>query len=103
MKQNNWSATSCEIHNKTKFIHGNTFNYSKLESITIPDSVVFIDYYAFQSCQSLKSVIIPASVKIIGHQPFTGCSSLLTIYCELDAQPIEWDSSWNAYGYKVVW
>ena len=103
MNKSNWSATSYEIHNKTKFIHSGAFVYSNLENITIPDSVVFIDYYAFQFCDSLKSVIIPDSVKIVGHAAFDRCSSSPTIYCEATSLPLEWDSSWNGSGGKVVW
>ena len=92
-----------DIHDKTRFIHGNAFSNKYLESITIPNSVIFIDYYAFQYCGSLKKVIIPDSVQIIGHNAFEGCSSLLNIYCEVDILPLGWDSTFIRSGAAVYW
>ena len=52
---------------------------SSLVSVTIPNSVTFIDYEAFQNCKALTSLTIPNSVKTIGERAFKDCSNLTTI------------------------
>ncbi|MBR1614888.1 MAG: leucine-rich repeat domain-containing protein [Treponema sp.] len=48
-------------------------------SITIPDGVREIEYYAFYDNKTLSSVVIPPSVKEIGKEAFEGCSSLSSV------------------------
>ena len=78
------------------------FGYTGLTSILIPDSVTFIDIYAFDGCSSLsdvtlsanlhtiragafenctalKSIIIPDSVTELGQYAFAGCTALESI------------------------
>ncbi|CAJ1381850.1 unnamed protein product [Effrenium voratum] len=52
---------------------------SSLASVTIPNSVTVIGYYAFRGCSSLASVTIADSVTEIGHCAFEGCSSLASV------------------------
>jgi hypothetical protein len=52
---------------------------SSLTSITIPNSVTDIGWYAFYGCSSLTSITIPNSVTDIGYGVFWGCSSLTSI------------------------
>lgn len=52
---------------------------SSLTSITIPDSVTSIDYYAFKGCSGLTSVTIGNSVTSIGNSAFSGCSGLTSV------------------------
>ena len=48
-----------------------------LSSITIPDSVTYIEESAFSGCTSLKSLtIIPNSATYIEESVFSGCTSL---------------------------
>lgn len=47
-----------------------------LQSITIPNSVTKIGYYAFSYCESLQSVTIPNSVTKIGDGAFRWCTHL---------------------------
>ena len=49
---------------------------SKLNGITIPNSVTTISPYAFQNCTELTMIIIPDSVTSLGGYVFTGCSRL---------------------------
>ncbi len=53
--------------------------YTRLESITIPDSVTSIDDFVFSDCTSLESVTIPDSVTSIGDETFYWCTSLKSI------------------------
>lgn len=55
-------------------------NNNKVESITVPDSVVSIGDFAFFGCPNLKKVVIPSSVKSIGAAINAG--SNFTIYGE---------------------
>ena len=67
---------SISVKEGTKLIVcGNTFNdenigFESLESITIPNSVLYIGEKAFFNCKKLKSVTIPESVINIGENAF---------------------------------
>lgn len=47
-------------------------NAKNITSVTIPDTVVSIDEYAFNACTNLENVIIPNSVQTIGKRAFYG-------------------------------
>ncbi len=51
-------------------------NFSKINSITIPNSVNSIGSYAFDHCSKLTEVTIPNSVTSIGSYAFNYCSGL---------------------------
>ena len=59
-----------------------------LSSVTIPNSVTFIDYEAFEGCSGLTSVTIPNSVTFINYEAFYGCSGLKTVKSEIE-KPFE--------------
>ncbi|MBO4716857.1 MAG: leucine-rich repeat domain-containing protein, partial [Spirochaetales bacterium] len=48
-------------------------------SIKLPDGLIMINAYAFESCNTLESIIIPGSVSDIGYAAFIDCSSLTEI------------------------
>ena len=50
--------------NEQRFI--DFFEYTKLTSIYIPNTIKSIGMYAFYECRSLTSIIIPKSVTFIG-------------------------------------
>ena len=65
-----------------------------LTSVTIPNSVKWIEDDAFFKCSSLTSITIPNSVKSIGEYAFDDCSSLTFIeYTGTKKQ-------WNKIGYR---
>jgi len=52
---------------------------TSLTNITIPDSVTSIGDGAFNDCESLTSVTIPDSVTSIGDEAFRNCESLTSV------------------------
>ena len=51
----------------------------KLTSVIIPNSVTYIDSYAFNGCSGLTSVAIGNGLTFIGGSAFKGCSGLTSI------------------------
>ena len=84
------------------FIGDYAFRYcTSLEEVIIPRTVTYIGYGAFYACDSLTSIFIPSSVTMIKNYTFAYCYDI-TIYCELEHQPTDWDPRWN-YDFPVVW
>lgn len=55
------------------------FAFSKLSSVTLPDSLSVIGAVVFGECDNLTSLIIPASVESIGEQAIRYCDRLSSI------------------------
>ena len=78
-------ATWCNISglsNLMKYGASNKNLYINNEpatSITIPDGVTAISFYAFRGCSGLTSITIPNSVKSIGGGAFEGCTGLTSV------------------------
>lgn len=65
------------IKDGTKTIANSAFsNCESLETITIPNSVLYIGQFGFYKCSSLKNVTIPDSVLSIDYRAFGSCASL---------------------------
>ena len=47
--------------------------------LPMPDSVTFIDQYAFTGCVSLTSIVIPEGVTSVGAWLFNGCKALTSV------------------------
>ena len=63
-----------------KYIEDYAFSYcSKLFSVEIPEGVENIGNYAFTGCCRLESIKIPSSVKHIGEYAFAECKSLNSV------------------------
>lgn len=54
-------------------------NISKLETVSIPDSVHYIGHHAFYGCSKINNINIPDNVTYIGQGAFSGCASLISI------------------------
>ena len=71
------------IPDGVKKIGGEAFqNYTNLESVSIPDSVTYIDGFlngAFQGCTGLKSIKLPNRLTGLGNWIFEGCTSLTDV------------------------
>jgi len=64
------------------------YNYTRLTSVTIPNSVTNIGDYAFAGCTNLTSVTIPNSVTSIAGLAFWNCSSLTEVYFQGNAPSV---------------
>lgn len=72
-------CASSTIPNTVTTIGEEAFNYSKISSIIIPNSVITIEFSAFEDCTELKSISIPNSVTTIGSYAFRSCSSMTSV------------------------
>lgn len=70
------TTKSVILPNTIKYIGQNVFQYSKIESITIPDSVTNIMNNAFFECGQLKHVKMSKNIVSIGDSAFFGCYSV---------------------------
>ena len=60
-------------------IENGAFSGRTIENISIPEGVLRIGNWAFQTCGNLKSVSIPQSVTEIGDRAFEACESLKSL------------------------
>ncbi len=61
-----------KVTNIGKWVFAFASNSKQITSVTIPNTVVTIDEYAFNACTNLENVNIPDSVKTIGKRAFYG-------------------------------
>ena len=72
-------ATQYEVPSGTKTIGKDAFYKSNLTSITLPSSILQIDYDAFGYCTKLKEINIPSKTISFGEYTFDHCTSLTSI------------------------
>lgn len=51
-------------------------DFTRLQMVILPTSLLTIGNYAFQNCAALQSIIIPENVTVIGQYAFNNCASL---------------------------
>ena len=71
--------TGMNIPDSVEYIGDSAFANTSLKSIDIPESVTWIDRYAFYCCTGLTSITIPDSVTRIDYSAFEGCTSLMNV------------------------
>jgi len=69
-----------------------------ITSVTIPDSVTKIGWFAFSGCVALKQLSIPSSVTEISYGAFENCSAELTVISPQDSYATQYAKS---YGIKT--
>ena len=79
-----------------------TFRFSDLTSITIPDSVTNIGNYAFAYCYGFTTITIPDSVTSIGGSAFTNCGGLTSIIIPDSVTSIGVNAFYNCYGLTSI-
>ena len=74
------SITSVTLPNTISYINEYAFyNCSNLQEITIPDNVCFLGSYAFGYCTGLTSITLPNSVTELGWNTFYCCTGLTSV------------------------
>lgn len=71
------------------------FKGSSVRSVTLPQSIRRIDWFAFAECFALTEITIPSSVTSIGYGAFELCSSSLLIICEKGSYVEAYAQSWG--------
>lgn len=93
---------SVDMSSEIQSIGKNAFSYcTSLTDIWLPSGVISIGESAFSYCKSLECLLIPKSVDCIGASAFYDCNKL-TLFCEAESMPKDWDSHWN-WNRPVVW
>lgn len=65
------------------------FDYAKITSITIPNTVTTIESSAFENCKNIQILEIPNSVITIGSSAFSGCDKLDNVTMSSEVSSIE--------------
>ena len=74
------NLNSIEIPENVVYIKKHSFSDCiKLETVKLPKGLMTIDERAFENCPALTSINIPDSVKSIGDCAFSGCTSITEI------------------------
>ena len=74
------TATFLKVPVGVAVIEQNQFkDFTRLQMIILPTSLLSIGSSAFQNCAALQSVIIPENVTVIGQTAFQNCASLESI------------------------
>ena len=60
-------------------IADSAFENSGIRSVSIPETVESIGWFAFRGCSSLSRAVLPANVSTIGYDAFSSCPRL-TVY-----------------------
>lgn len=62
-----------------KSIHGDSYNSTKLKSITFSSNLISIGASAFWGCSKLTSINLPNGLQTIGNDAFRNCSGLTNV------------------------
>lgn len=71
------------------------FRDRSLESVTVPEGVVSVGWFAFSGCYRLSFVRLPASVTTIGYGAFENCASGLRFSCPSGSYASRYASSYG--------
>ena len=74
-----YSITSVSVGKGVTGISMGAFQNTRVQSVTLPDTITSIGDGAFVDCVLLKSITIPESVTSIGQAAFSGCVSLTSV------------------------
>ncbi len=84
------------------FLLASTDNTSRVTDIEVNASCEFIASYAFNGYTRLTSITIPNTVTHVSQHAFYNCSNL-SIYCQATEISDGWDFNWNPYDSDAFW
>ncbi len=84
------------------FLLASTDNTSRVTDIEVNTACEFIASYAFNGYTRLTSITIPNSVTHVSQHAFYNCTNL-SIYCEATDISEGWDFNWNPYDSDAFW
>lgn len=70
------------------------FEGTRIRSVSLPDTVKSVGWFAFRNCRSLAKAVCPQSVTSIGYEAFSGCKSL-TVYAEASSYSYKYAVSYG--------
>ena len=79
---------------KVLAIADSAFESCGFSSVSIPETVESIGWFAFRDCRSLCRAVIPKTVTEIGYSAFSGCASL-TVYAPADSYVYKYAQSYG--------
>lgn len=83
------SDESYTIPEGVTIIGTEAFDYAKIASIIIPNTVLSIESSAFEDCKNIQTLLIPNSVTSIGGSAFKGCDKLDNVTMSSEVSSIE--------------
>lgn len=93
-----WAFSECgllesiTIPSTVTHIGKGAFDYTKIQSITLPENIEVIEPRTFDGCDYLESIIIPDKVQCIGYNAFRGCSSLKEVTLPESLEQIDYNA-----------
>ncbi len=72
---------------------------SKLTSVSIPEGVINVGWFAFSGCVGMKNLMLPSSVKVIEYGAFENCNTSMTVTCPEGSYAQQYARS---YGFATV-
>ena len=73
------ALTDIKLPNTLETIESHAFSRTRLSTITIPDSVIYMGGNVFLECRNLKSVKLSKNLKKLENNMFSSCSSLKSL------------------------
>ena len=57
----------------------NAFEWTAIETLTVPAGITRLEQYTFYNCRSLKKVVLPDGITFIGNSAFSECEELTDV------------------------
>ena len=97
------TATEYSIPTGTKFICDRVFeNCTALNSITLPDSVIYLGGWAFSRCTALTNVTIGNGLTRIKSNTFQECSALTTVKLGINLSAIDEQAFYGCFALQSI-